>query len=411
MDATVKEFPEARGPATFGAATVLLARRLAWDPAAMAAHRQAALRETLGFAVRHSPWHRDRLASIDLDGIATDDLSRLPVMTRAELMANWDRIVTDPDLTLAAARAHLQVLDEGGPLLLRDRYLVLSTGGSTGEPAVFCRQTQEMAVWLAGTGRWLSTGGQAPPTRFVSVGARSLGHGSAALPVFLYGQPPDRLLVPVDQPLASIIARLNELQPDVLHTYCSILGVLAQAAAAGSLRLSLTQLRTGADALPTGAADAAQAAFGVRPIQLYPTTDVGHIAVAEAGGNDDLYVNDDLLVLEAVDEADRPVAYGQCCHHLLVTSLYQRTLPMIRYRIDDRVILEPPSERHPAFARIASIDGRSGNLFNYGGSSSTRTPSARSSPVTRRSATTGYSRQPTAPPSRLWPTLRWMWAS
>ena len=84
---------------------------------------------------------------------------------------------------------------------------------------------------------------------------------------------------------------------------------------------------------------------------------------------------------------------------------------MIRYRIDDRVILEPPSERHPAFARIASIDGRSGNLFNYGGSSSTRTPSARSSPVTRRSATTGYSRQPTAPPSRLWPTLRWMWAS
>jgi phenylacetate-coenzyme A ligase PaaK-like adenylate-forming protein len=61
------------------------------------------------------------------------------------------------------------------------------------------------------------------------------------------------------------------------------------------------------------------------------------------------------------------VAYGQCCHHLLVTSLYQRTLPMIRYRIDDRVILEPPSERHPAFSRIGLIDGRSGDLFSYGG--------------------------------------------
>jgi phenylacetate-coenzyme A ligase PaaK-like adenylate-forming protein len=183
----------------------------------------------------------------------------------------------------------------------------------------------------------------------------------------LYGQPPDRLLVPVDQPLASIIERLNELQPDVLHTYCSILGVLAQAAAAGSLRLSLTQLRAGADTLPAGAADAAQTAFGVRPIQVYPTTDVGHIAAAEVGGNDDLYVNDDLLVLEAVDEADRPVAYGQSCHHLLVTSLYQRTLPMIRYRIDDRVVVEPPSERHPAFSRIGLIDGRSGDLFDYGG--------------------------------------------
>lgn len=367
MNATMKEAPEACGATAVRAATVMLARRLAWDPAAMATHRQAALREILRFALRHSRWHHDRLAGIDLDGITTDDLSDLPVMTRTELMANWDRIVTDPDLTLASARAHLQALDECWPLLLRDRYLVLATGGSTGEPAVFCRQTQEMVVWLAGTGRWLSTRGQAPATRFVSVGARSLRHGSAALPVFLYGQPPDRLLVPVDQPLASIIERLNELQPDVLHTYCSILGVLAQAAAAGSLRLRLTQLRAGGDALPAGVADAAQAAFGVRPIQVYPTTDVGHIAVAEAGGNDDLYVNDDLLVLEAVDEADQPVAYGQCCHHLLVTSLYQRTLPMIRYRIDDRVILEPPSERHPAFSRIGLIDGRSGDLFNYGG--------------------------------------------
>jgi hypothetical protein len=192
MDATVKEPPEAGGPAAVRAATVKLARRLAWDPVTMAAHRQAALRETLGFALRNSPWHHDRLAGIDLDRIEADDVSQLPVMTRTELMANWDRIVTDPELTLASARGHLQVLDEGGPLLLRDRYLVLATGGSTGEPAVFCRQTQEMVVWLGGSGRWLSTG-QAPPTRFVSVGARSLRHGSAALPVFLYGQPPDRL--------------------------------------------------------------------------------------------------------------------------------------------------------------------------------------------------------------------------
>jgi phenylacetate-coenzyme A ligase PaaK-like adenylate-forming protein len=40
---------------------------------------------------------------------------------------------------------------------------------------------------------------------------------------------------------------------------------------------------------------------------------------------------------------------------------------MIRYRIDDRVILEPPAERHPAFSRIGLIDGRSGDLFDYGG--------------------------------------------
>ena len=104
----------------------------------MAAHRQAALRETLSFAFGHSPWHHDRLAGIDLDGITADDLSRLPVMTRTELMANWDQIVTEPGLTLASARAHLQALDEGGPLLPRGRYLVLAArepGGGVEGPA------------------------------------------------------------------------------------------------------------------------------------------------------------------------------------------------------------------------------------------------------------------------------------
>jgi phenylacetate-coenzyme A ligase PaaK-like adenylate-forming protein len=42
-------------------------------------------------------------------------------------------------------------------------------------------------------------------------------------------------------------------------------------------------------------------------------------------------------------------------------------MPMIRYRIDDRIrVARPAGRRYPAFTRIAEIDGRADDLFRYG---------------------------------------------
>ena len=355
-----------RGIAGLPGVTMELLGRLGWDLPTMAVHRQASLRQLLGFAQRRSAWHAPRLseAPIDVTTIQTDQLGLLPVMTKRDVMDNWDQLVTDPSLRLDRALAHLEALDAGGPLLLDDSYAVMATGGSTGEPGVFCWSAPELVTWIASNTRWLLAAGGAPPARLVFVGARSRRHASAALPAFVYDRPLDELLVPLDQPLSSIVERLNALQPDGLLVHGSTVGLLAEAAAAGSLRIPLTRIVTGGDAVPPGAADAAEAAFGFRPIESYPTTDVGHIATSAPEGA--LCVNDDLLIVEPVDEADNPVEYGQCSHHLLVTSLYQKTLPLIRYRVEDRVAFQGPSDAHPAFSRITSIDGRSDDLFQFG---------------------------------------------
>ena len=79
-----------------------------------------------------------------------------------------------------------------------------------------------------------------------------------------------------------------------------------------------------------------------------------------------MVVNDDLMIIEPVDEHDQPVRSGEPSHHLLVTSLHQRTVPMIRYRINDRVCVAQPSGRYPAYSRITTIDGRADDLFRYG---------------------------------------------
>ena len=131
-----------------------LIQRLSWTADELDAHRRRALAESLRAACEGSAWHRERLDGVELDGVGPDDLSGLPTMTKSDLMANWNAIVTDSRLTLAAARAHLERIDREGLSPFLGEYLVFTSGGSTGEPGVFCWSFAEMARFVASVLRW-----------------------------------------------------------------------------------------------------------------------------------------------------------------------------------------------------------------------------------------------------------------
>lgn len=336
-----------------------LVPRTTWSAAELAAHRRRELQASIAHAVAHSRFHADRLGSIEIRALDPEDLAALPTMTKSDLMAAWDDVVTDPALTLARAREHLARVDADGLSLLDEEYFVFTTGGSTGEPGVFCWSSAEMARWGASGARWSAAGGAGPPARQAWVGARSLRHPSAA--AYLGGQP--ELLVPIDQPVAAIVDRLNQLQPDMISTVASMLPELVAAAERGELVVPVERLALFGDVPDPAAVDRAHAVFGVVPAEGYPTTDVGYVAV-QAPDEDGMYVCDDLIIVEPVDEQNHPVPPGTYSDHLLVTSLHQRTLPLIRYRIDDRVLMAPDSRT--AYGRILRVDGRSDDIFRYG---------------------------------------------
>ena len=105
--------------------------RLDWPAYALAAHRVRLLRELVRKAIARSPWHSDRLAGVDPDQLDEVSLRELPPMTKADLMANFDRIVTDRRLSLELVNDHLETVTTGGYLL--DDYTAVTSGGSTGE--------------------------------------------------------------------------------------------------------------------------------------------------------------------------------------------------------------------------------------------------------------------------------------
>ena len=105
--------------------------RLTWDRDRIHAHQLQRLRALLRHAKARSPFHAERLAAVDLDRFALDDLAGLPTMTKAGMMASFDQVVTDPRLSRARVEAHLAATTTE-PAELLGEYIVLASGGSSG---------------------------------------------------------------------------------------------------------------------------------------------------------------------------------------------------------------------------------------------------------------------------------------
>jgi phenylacetate-coenzyme A ligase PaaK-like adenylate-forming protein len=99
-------------------------------------------------------------------------------------------------------------------------------------------------------------------------------------------------------------------------------------------------------------------AWGATPFDVYAATETAGIA-SECEMHAGLHLYEDLVITEAVDEGGHAVPPGQPADRLLVTVLFSRTQPLIRYEISDSVV---PSDRAclcgRPFRLIDSVAGR-----------------------------------------------------
>ena len=118
--------------------------RIHWSAEEIRNHQQRELRKLLAIAKEKSPWHRNRLADIDPATFTLDDLARIPPMTKDDMMANLDEILTDPRLSRQMLEAHLAELSDDKYLL--DEFHVVASGGSSGTRGIFVFGWEEWAT-------------------------------------------------------------------------------------------------------------------------------------------------------------------------------------------------------------------------------------------------------------------------
>jgi phenylacetate-CoA ligase len=339
------------GPGSIEARATEFAARAQWSPEQLRAHRLARLRELVAHAVERSPYYRDAFGADVLRGEL--ELEQLPTLPKATFMREFDRIVTDPELRLADLEQHLAGPDAGTPF--RGRYRAFASSGSSGLRGVFTYSEDEFSTWVAAHLPVFARIGIGPSTRLAPIGAPSPIHLSKQLfAAFGRGRgAPPRLSVLT--PLPEIIGALESFRPDAVIGYASVIAALAQEQLDGRLLIAPRIVATGAELLTSEMEQRIVDAWGVRPVQIYATTEAPIVA-ASAPGQRELCVLADLVWIEVVDEHDRPVPTGTPGHRVLLTNLVNRAQPLIRYELTDSVTLAAPDV-------IASIDGRSDDIL------------------------------------------------
>jgi phenylacetate-CoA ligase len=344
--------------------------RLGWSAERLAIHRRDALRQLVRTAQDRSPWHRRRLAGVDPDTLGEEGLAALPVMTKDDLMGNFDEILTDPQLSLDIIEAHIEGLTEDAYLF--DRYHAVASGGSSGRRGVFVYDWDGWTLVYLGLVRyelWRQEHDRqqySGPVVTAAVAAGRASHASKAL--FQNFSGPDHVVhpLPVTLPLDEIVDGLNRIQPHVLMSYPSALLSLAHEAAAGRLRISPRRVKVGAEPLLPEIRQAAEQAWGVPVLNIYGASEAGGLAVS-CGYGPGLHLVDDLVIVEPVDNEGRPVGPGERSAKLYVTNLFNTTLPLIRYEVTDEITLTgEPCPCGSVHRIIDDPQGRLDDTFCYG---------------------------------------------
>jgi phenylacetate-coenzyme A ligase PaaK-like adenylate-forming protein len=317
------------------------------DAAEIERRQRTRLADLVAFARARSPYYRRLYRGVPA---GVTDAAVLPVVGKKELMANFDGWVTDGGITLARTQAFLADPACVGERLL-DRYLVSLTAGTSGEQGIVLADGRARAVTAALSVRTLRTGlSTADLARIAIRGGRIAvlvaTHGHTTGHAYLAGmRKSSRLLgrvlgvFGVHEPLPELVARLNAFRPAVLSGYASVVALLAREQDAGRLRIRPQIVQPTSEGLAEAEYLRIAAAFGARVHLAYSATECGFMTAGCTRGS--LHVNDDWVVLEAVDAAYRPVPDGIASHTVLLSNLANRVQPILRYDLGDSIVRQP----------------------------------------------------------------------
>jgi len=154
---------------------------------------------------------------------------------------------------------------------------------------------------------------------------------------------------------------------DLLVAYASMVGLLAQAQLDGRLHIRPARVVAASEPLTAPARQAVQAAWGESVvIDSYAATETASIASTCSQGG--WHLCEDFVIVEPVTEDYRPVPVGVTADKVLVTVLFSRTLPLIRYELTDSIRL---SEKRCAcglpFALLEAVEGRTEDTLSLAG--------------------------------------------
>jgi len=317
-----------------------LLRSQYWDPEDLRDYVHSAIGQTLRAASR-IPFYGQRF-----DGsLSARDLDHLPILHRSEI---------------GQLNQSVRSLFTEGNAFSSD-----SSSGSTGMPVEFLFDLSHQSGRFASRARYMRENGWSPVQRSAWIIYLGSYMGSEDEKLirsrFLFGA--RFFSVPSD--FGQLARQLRSFNPAFLYSYPAFLEALLNSLEETGSRLpALRRVFTGAEVLDDHVRSRTKTVMGVDIADNYGSTEA-FIAWQCPMGK--YHINAEHVFVEIVDEDGRPVEPGTM-GRVLVTTLENRLMPLVRYEIGDYAV--PSRDRCKCGRTLPIIDrviGRGINLFRLKG--------------------------------------------
>ncbi|TVR20553.1 MAG: hypothetical protein EA387_11365 [Nitriliruptor sp.] len=315
------------------------------DVAGLQAHQRRRVARQLAYLRRHSPFYAEVLPP----GAVT--LEAAPVMDKALMMREFDRINTaglhrDELVAFRIDQERRQATE-----LFQGRYAVGLSSGTSGNKVLTVLSPRERARYAALL--WARSGiphELAHPR--VLFALRTNNPAFTAVTAFGVELVYVDYFVPVDE----LVRLINDRRLNVLAGPPSVLTTLAEHH--DRLISPIEAVVSYAEELDDPARARIAAAFQAPVVELYQGAEGMLAFTCQAGA---LHLNEDVTLVELVDSGDR---LGEA-RQAVVTDLYRRTQPFVRYQLRDLIELAPGlCDCGSAFRRIRRVHGRSDSILH-----------------------------------------------
>lgn len=319
------------------------------------------LRKMLAFAYEKSAYYHRKLkaAGITNENIYTVPLAQIPTLSKAELLENFDELVTASDLTQEALRK-FDSDEEMNRKTYMSKYHVVHSSGSTGKPGYFVYDEEAWSSMLLGIIRgalWnmsmlqiLKLLAHGPRIAYLAATDGRYG-GAMAVGDGIDGLRASQIHLDIKTPLAEWISRIQKFKPNIIIGYPSAIKILAELAAQGEVELSVIRVISCGEPLGSSLRNYLERVFQAQVVNFYGASESLALGV-ELDHKEGMILFDDMNVIEVIDG------------NMYLTSLYNFVQPLIRYRISDSLTLEKPkADSTYPFTKATGLLGRNEDIL------------------------------------------------
>jgi len=305
-------------------------------------YQQRKLKNLLQHAKLNSKFYEELYKDIDINQITPFNLSILPPVTKAQVIENYDDI-------LCCDVTKKEVLNFSTNLnnlhtLLQNKYVICTTSGTTGEKlktictndefnymmsmgALYTWPKKQYALDILTSNR---------PLVYIIPTDNFYASTQIANTYLGLSRNNQSEIIDFRVPIDELVEKLNKINPILIGGYVSSFLLLAEKANEGELNIDVKYMVSIGSTYVQHDRDIIKNSFNCETFTSYSCTEAGEIGCECTEGH--YHINPDTII-EAADECMNPVNDNEEADCLLVTNLWNTTMPLIRYRLNDRCIV------------------------------------------------------------------------